>query len=323
MRKGVLVGLVTLGLAVGLSTRAWASTIVFDPAGNNANTTTDKTIDNFDPAQGNSLSLGLSAGSTAGSTGTLLFQANLGQAKLLNVSQFDNGDSVGGVNRFFTFAAAFQESILSNSGGAFPTLIFGPPIGGGPTNGVFNMYSQAAVGDDLAGTCFVNCGANPAILTGTFLNNAFFFGNFTANLAATGNLDQFGADNYPAIDSIAGTGGFQAQILITAVNNNFFPGLVPGTVLFITTTQQNLPFSTVNPSFCFSTNAVTSCNQAGAQIASIGALNGVSGPNTMLQTDANVSFQEVAQVPEPATLSLLGLGLLAGSRKLRKAIKKS
>jgi hypothetical protein len=54
----------------------------------------------------------------------------------------------------------------------------------------------------------------------------------------------------------------------------------------------------------------------------VGALNAVSGPNTMFQADGNASFA-TQQVPEPAGLVLLGIGLLgtAAVRRQRKAKK--
>jgi hypothetical protein len=305
MSKCLMILTASAAVAVGSATTAQASDILFNPAGTGSSGAL--TIDVLDPGPGNSLSEGLNASSKAGATGTLLFQANLDGALLGGGTVFSNG--TGG--HFFTFAASFGETLTTNTGGSHPTLVFGPTTG--TTNGTFDIYAQTAKGNDLAGTGFTSTGT--LILSGTLLNNAGFFGNFTANTANSGALDQFGSNNYSGVNSIDGTGGFQAQIEITSANAGYFPGLVPGDVLIFATTDQNLPFVSVDPSACFSADAVTTSCTGGAGTSNVGSVNGL-GTDTMLQTDANLSFQNV--VPEPATLSLLGLGLLAGAGRLRK-----
>jgi len=307
MSRYVMVLTASAGLAFGSAAKAQASTILFNPNGGGASGALS--IDVLDPGPGNSLSEGLNATSAAGSVGTLLFQANLDSAQLGGGNVFSNG--AGG--RFFTIAASFNETLTSNSGGVHPTLVFGGA--GGATDGTFDIYAQTALGNNLAGTGFTGGAGSTLILSGTLLNNNNFFGNFTANTAASGALDQFGANNYSADNSIAGTGGFQAQIQINTVNANFFPGLSAGSVLIFATTAQTLPFVTVDPSACFSSDAVTTTCTGGAGTSNVGTLNG-TGADTLLQTDANLSFTPV--VPEPATLSLLGLGLMAGAGQIRK-----
>ncbi|MEO7192534.1 MAG: PEP-CTERM sorting domain-containing protein [Vicinamibacterales bacterium] len=287
--------------------------ILFDPDGSGG-VFAPMSIDALDILPGNGLSMNLTGGSGAGSPGTLLFQANVGVATLDGGIQFFNGQN----GSFFTVVAGFNEVVTSNTvinAAGDRTIQFGAPAPTG-TQGFFDIYLQSASGNNLTGTCFVASCGGTLVLSGQLINNSNFSGTFTTNLDANIQpLDQFKGDSYPGVTSITGDGSFRADILVTS-SSAYFPNLAALTSFVFASSQNSLPFLSVDPSACFSSNGITSCNQPG--VASVGAINGSSGPNTILQTDASLTFtRSPAAVPEPATLTMLGLGLV-GAAAIRR-----
>lgn len=324
MRKRL--GILTAGLALALTwtTSASAAVISFDPDG--AGPLGPVLIDSLDPSQGNGISLGLNASSLPGEQSVFLYQANLSAGKLGDGNVFSGG--VGGASNF-TFVAAVQEQLLTVSG---QTFTFG--LGSGVN--LFQIYADdpgdTGVGDSLSGQNFAGVGTTTVgkilVAQGTFMNNGTFAGSFTVNDPTQVQFDQFGANDYSGVTTATGTGSFQGQIDLTFLNPAYFTSSDALTLFFKANGSLVTPFTTVNPSACFYFyNDPDTGECAGGVgtlgVGSVGTQNGLNGTNTMLLTDANLAFdQAVSEVPEPATLTLMGIGLLGSAAMRRRQLRK-
>ena len=295
---------VTLATALGSATVARADTISFDPDGGGALAPVN--IDLFDIATGNSLTQNVTGLTPPGQQTTVLFQANMNAAQL--EEQIQAANNFGGADAF-KFLAGLPVELTANNG---TTLQF--DFGDEDTN-FFRIYAGNNPGNNLTGAGFPAPG-DTLVLEGTWINDALFGASFTVSNPNGGNLDQFGANNWGATQSVQGDGGFSGNIDVTFANPLYFPTLNVGTTMFVATSQQHLPYQQANPSECL-TNGTLAC----AVASNVGAHNGITGPNTLLQTDASFSFN-VEQVPEPTMMVLFGIGLLGAgyaSRRQKRA----
>lgn len=236
----------------------------------------------------------------------------------------------------FTLVAGFQEEVVFATGQGLNSVAGfratgapqTPPIGGrdwanaGPPyvpNFVEIYFDDSPNADPLSGTGY-NDGT--LIFRGTVLADppgaaASVFSTF-GNVV---NLDAFGPDNYPAIDSVTGVGGSQVQIGLTMAVDYFDPNFFKVILILssLVNSVNNLNFTQVNPSANFvyepgyapAPGATEMPGGAGIGIPSLGTINGVNGPDVQFQVDGSQSFLVI--VPEPLTAGLSLLGTLTAA----------
>lgn len=301
MGKKILLGTAFAVAALGLASRASADTFTFNISGSGATPTV--TADTLDWAPGNTLVQEVPGVGGAPSTATILFQANLNAALLSSIPVASQGDGGG----FITVTASVAATELTP--GVFS---FNP-------GSTINVYAdKTGGGNDLAGTGFVN---GPPILTAT--TNGSGFGSLILTTALPPvPLDNHGVDNYPGVLTEQALSGsvINLQAIVQSFNPAYFGGLIDGTTLTITDGSNVVPFAEVNPSAMFFNGSPGVSNGGICAIVGPGCVNG-STDTIIAEADLATTFRSTAAIPEPATLTLLGVGLITSAAARRRQKK--
>lgn len=249
-----------------------------------------------------------------GQTFQVYFQTHLTSLAGPNAPQFVPGlNGAPGAPAFqITEVATLNETVASvtnTPSGQTATFTLNP----GPGNRI-SIYEAPGVSyNDAAGTGFTN-GVEIARLNPTSFTGSNFTNQSTGGGAAIQPFNRTGQGNGQNAQSIVGSGSTGANSNVNMLNPNYFQpptGLpVLGTSIF----NSNLatPFANgASPSFLF-TNPIT-----GAIItANIGAVNGGTGPDVQFLVSGIT--QGFAVVPEPASVTLMGLGVVGALVVVRR-----
>ncbi len=176
-----------------------------------------------------------------------------------------------------TFYLSNGASVVANGDGT--EVLFDLDTSAG-TNFVEIVYDDLKSGG-VKGSSLAGLGYNDGelILSGQVVELS---GNFKVPSNLVQPLDQYISDDWPDTSTVTGEGAQSIAVLVQYVNKAFFPsGVDKGTILPFNNSQV-VPFRQTNPSRSFDTDI------SGSKLNSlVGLLNGVAGPDMLLQIDAN------------------------------------
>jgi len=286
-----------LGLLV-LSPVAKAAIVTIDPDGL-AGINNPVQVGSIDFLPGNALNqnaINVADPTSVPAQFTNYYQARLGSL----LDQNGNVIQVAGLNSTFEITIVSQFDLTpSIYQDQFNNLITTTALAPQTANSVnyFQIYYDSKMNaNDLSGVGF-NDGT--LIMSGSisFFGGSFVeFGVFPKTL-----LDQFGANDWGNTLSNTGVGGSAVTAEVSYVNTDFFSSNIQQ-MNFNTTNAE--PYNQINPSKSF-INGI---------IPNIGAINGQTGPDIIVQGDAVASFV----VPEPGVFMLMGISSLGLFLRRRK-----
>lgn len=276
-----------LVLSMTTVSAATADIILIDPNGGGSGG--PYAVGSVDFLQGNSLADQALTGGV-GHQWTLYYQAVLGSL----VDPIGNVITGTGLNTSYqiTAVAGITVETISLSPSTFVFERAAAPS----TNFLRLYYDTNVNANALAGT-----GYNDGLLILDSTANDDMFGFLTFQGGPSVALDQFNVNNWPGTLTRPAIGAFAVSADISYVDPLFFSTVNPfdSIAVVFTNSSEALPYRETDPSVQFWTGA-------GFTPSQIGAINGLSGPDALVQADANASFQ-VEAIPEASSLILGGL----------------
>lgn len=293
VRRHVLAAAAAAVLGLGAFAQAVTVPVPFDPDGPGPAPTV--ALGTIDLAPGNALAQGaVPLAPTGLSPFTQLYQAKVSSLRDIN----NNVIPVAGLGTTFEITAVAGISSLGAQLG--PVIIFNQAPAA--QLNFLEFWVSGVNSSDLAGTGF-NDGTKILSAVIDTLTGSFLVTGGPTLLDQSPNGNQWGPQQ-----TVVGTGSLAMTAGVTSADPAYFK-TAPATVAVVfANSNENLPFQQTDPSHLF----VTGPNGAPPTYAPVlGPVNGISGPDIILQADANASFSVVG-VPLPSSVAagLVGLGSL-------------
>lgn len=266
-----------------------ADIILIDPNGGGSGG--PYAVGSIDFLQGNSLADQVLTGGV-GHQWTLYYQAVLGSL----VDPIGNVITGTGLNSSYQITAVAGVTVETVSISP-STFVF--ERAAAPTTNFLRLYYDSSVNANaLAGT-----GYNDGLLILDTTANNDMFGFLTFQGGPSVALDQFNVNNWPGTLTRPAVGAFAVSAEVLYADPLFFSTVNPlDTIAMVfTNSSEVLPYRETDPSVQF-------WDGAGFIPSQVGAINGLSGPDALVQADANASFQ-VEAIPEASSLILGGLAM--------------
>ena len=310
VKSSLLALAVTAAGLLGSVRSVSADTFQFNPSG----VGTTYSINGLGFGPGNALAVN-AIPLTVGSTFQVYFQTHLTSLSGPNAPNFVPGlNGTPGAAPFqITEVATLSETVTNiSTTAAGTTATFHLNAGAGDQIAIY--YNPAVVFNDAAGTGFT-AGLKIATLSPTSFTSSNFTDQTAGGGVATQPFNTTGAGNGLTATSHVGAGTTGINNDVSSYNPAFFqpPTGSPTLVSSIFNSNLAAPFGAVSPSLLF-TNPISSVVFA----PNIGTVNGGTGPDFQLQVSGFTQSFTAVPVPEPASVTLMGLGVVGALVVVRR-----